>query len=106
MTIVVYEIKLNLNLNFGIHDVEGLKLLTQLNSVIEENKHLLLHCQRYGLLGGLSLTASLAPLTLTLNLFVPVTGVICYCMVTLDSTWLDFINQTKRFKKQVDKDSI
>ena len=28
--------------------------------------------------GGLSLTASLAPLTLTLKLFVPVAGVICY----------------------------
>ena len=37
-----------------------------------------------GLLGGLSLTASLAPLNLTLKLFVPVTCVICYCMVTLD----------------------
>ena len=66
-----------------------------------------------GLLRGLSLTASTAPLTLTLMLFVPVTGVICYCMVALGSTCtsivsssLHFINRTKRFKKQVDEDSV
>ena len=36
--------------------------------------------------GGISLTAFLAPLTLTLTFFVLVAGVICYCMLTLDST--------------------
>ena len=38
-----------------------------------------------GVLGGLSLTVSLAPLNLTFKLFVLVTCVICYCMVHLDS---------------------
>ena len=45
-----------------------------------------------GLLRGLSLTASPAQLTLTLKLFVLVTGVICYCMVTLDSTCTSIVS--------------
>ena len=45
-----------------------------------------------GLLGGLSLTASLAPLTLMLKLFVLVTCVICYCMVTPDSTCTSIVS--------------
>ena len=44
-------------------------------------------------LGGLFLTASLAPLTLTLERFVPVTYVICYCMVILDSTGITLLKR-------------
>ena len=44
------------------------------------------------LLGGLSLTASLAPLTLTSKLFVLVTCVISYCMVTPDSTYTSILS--------------
>ena len=69
-----------------------------------------------GLLRGLSLTASLAQLTLTLKLFVLVTGgnLLLYGdsrlnlhinRIILEST-LYFINQPKRFKKQVDGDSV
>ena len=45
-----------------------------------------------GLLGGISLTASLAPVALTFKRFVLVTCVICYCMVTLDSTCASIVS--------------
>ena len=94
---------------FGIHDVEGLKLLTCLRvkfSDLREHRfrqnfrcNILIvqtvcaakglrttntfSCTAtdMGLLGGLSLTVSLAPLSLTLKLFVLVTCAICYCML-------------------------
>ena len=91
---------------FGIHNVESFKLLTRLRVEFSDlREHRFRHNFRCnsraakglrttntspytatdtGLLGGLSLTASLAPLTLTLKLFVLVTSVICYCMVTPD----------------------
>ena len=70
-----------------------------------------------GLQGELSLTASLAPLTLTLTLTFcssDLCNLLLYCgsrlnlhinRIILEST-LHFINQTKRFNKQVDEDSV
>ena len=104
---------------FGIHDVESLKLVTRsrvypvtcmnidfrtisgviVHTVLETNglrttNTFSCTATDMGLLGGLPFTASLAPLTLALKLFVLVTStcVICYCMVTLDSTYTPVVS--------------
>ena len=126
---------------FGIHDVEGLKLLTRLrvkfsdlpehrfrrnfrcNSLsclcgkgIEYNEHFLLHCHRCEF--PRSAFHDLVSSSVDFDIKAFCSSDLCNLLLYVDSklnlhinriileSMLHFINQTKRFKKQVDECSV